>query len=147
MLRKGRIPLLVAAFLIVAMVLVTGVLATLSVSLAVTSDRNSYSPGSSAHIEFFFVYGPNVVRGTVTIPSSSYEVIISGSSGPILAMRTFIDSSEPITIPPNTTQKLGEFDWNLKDTAGIFVPPGKYKITVSLLDYALSGEIMIEVSG
>jgi len=42
--------------------------------------------------------------------------------------------------------KFGELDWNLCDLYGNAVPIGIYKVTVSLLDWKLSGEISIEIT-
>jgi len=63
----------------------------------------------------------------------------------VLATRTHIHIEEPLRIPPNTTQKIGEFDWDLKDVEGKSVTPGTHTIAVSLLDYPLSGEAKIQV--
>jgi hypothetical protein len=134
-----------AGFLAGALLLVTAVLSTLPPTLVVKPDKESYAVGSSAHVEFFLAYGPNLVRGAVTIPSTSYEILISGPSGPVVAMRTYVHTQEPVIISPNSTQKVGEFYWDLKDAEGNSVVPGTYTIAVSLLDYPLSGETKIQV--
>jgi len=139
-----RIALLACGFLGVLLIL-TAALSTLPVTLLIRSDRESYPLGSSAHMEIFLAYGPNLVRGAVTIPSPSYEISISGPYGPVLAARTYVHTKEPLRIAPNTTQKIGEFDWDLKDVEGNSVTPGTYTIGVSLLDYPLSGKAKIQV--
>jgi len=137
--------ILVASFLLGAMVLVVTALSTLSVTLLVKPDRESYRVGSSVHVELFLTYGPNFVRGPVTIPSISYEVIVSGAGGPVLGMLRYVETREPTTISPNTTQKIGEFDWDLKDISGNDVAPGTYRIMVRMLDYPLSAQTRIQV--
>jgi len=134
-----------ASFLLGAMVLVIAALSTLSVTLLVKPDRESYRVGSSVHVELFLTYGPNFVRGTVTIPSISYEVIVSDAAGPVLGMLRYVETRESTRVFPNTIQKIGEFDWDLKDVSGNDVAAGTYRIMVRMLDYPLSAETRIQV--
>mgnify|MGYP001129655958 CR=1 FL=1 len=136
---------LAAGFAVGSLLLVTALLSTFSVVLVIKCDKRSYPVGSSAHIDILLTYGPNLVRGAVTIPSASYEILISGPSGPVLAARAYVHTEEPLKILPNTTQKIGEFDWDLRDASGNLVTPGSYAVTVTLLDYPVSGEANIHV--
>jgi len=130
---------------LVGIVLLVAALSMLPVTLVVKSDKESYPVGSSAHVEIFLTYGPNLVRGPVTIPSMNYKVVITGPSGPVVAMQTSVHTKGPITISPNTTQKVAGFDWNFKDSSGNTVAPGTYVITVSLIEYPISGKTSIQL--
>ena len=137
--------LMALGFLCVAVLTAGVVISTLPLRLEVRSDREAYPVGSSALIEIFLTYGPNFIRGTLAVPSVSYEVLISGPSGPVLGMRAHVHTEGPVSVSPNTTHKIGEMQWNLKDSRGTAVPPGIYMITVKLVDYPLSGEIRVQV--
>jgi carbon starvation protein CstA len=125
--------------------LVVVALSMLPATLVVKSDRESYPAGSSAHIEVIVTYGPNFLRGPVTMPSMNYKVVITGPSGPVVAMQTSVHTKGPVTISPNTTQKVAEFDWNFKDASGKTVEPGTYVIAVNLIDYPISGQASIQL--
>lgn len=144
-LRTRTIILLVAGLLVGAPLLLTAALSTLSVTLVVKPDRQSYPVGGSSHVELFLAYGPNFVKGPVTVPSIDYEITVSSSKGPVLAVRRFIETREPPKVFPNTTLKIGEWSWGLRDLSGYTVPPGIYRIMVRFLDYPLSGEAAIQV--
>jgi hypothetical protein len=136
---------LAAGLLVGAPLLLTAALSILSVTLVVKPDRQSYPVGGSFHVELFLTYGPNFVKGPVTVPSIDYEITVSSSKGPVLAVRRYIETREPPKAFPNTTLKIGEWSWDLRDLSGHTVPPGIYRITVRFLDYPLSGEAAIQV--
>jgi hypothetical protein len=134
-----------AGFLVVVVLLIVIGMAWLPVQLIVKADREAYTVGGSAHVDILLSYGPNFLRGPVVIPVVDYDVLISGSSMPVLGMRGFVYTEQPVKLSPNTTQKIGQFDWDLKDASGNAVAPGTYTITVRLLDYPVSGETTIRI--
>lgn len=109
----------------------------------IVSSKASFRKGEIAHFDFYLVCA--FCLAPVSTPSLSNEVTISGSGGPVFSRRELIHRKEPVTIGWNSQLKFGELDWNLCDLSGKPVPPGRYRISVSLIDSNLSSEITVEV--
>jgi len=105
-----------------------------------------YRKGEVAHFDFYLICKSSLFFESVTIPSLDYDVKITGPSGPVFATQEFIHRTGPVTLRGNAQLELGKLDWNLCDLRGNLVPAGVYKVSVSLHDWKLSGEISIEIT-
>jgi len=113
--------------------------------IKIIPNKTSFRKGEVAHLEFYLVCTFSLLPESVTIPSLNHQVTIVGPTGAVYSKRELIHRAEPVTLRRGSEMKLGELDWNLRDLSGKPMPKGVYKISVSLLDYQLQGEILIEI--
>jgi len=111
-------------------------------SVKIVLTKESFKLGEEVKIILYVVNQETV---DLEAPSLSYQVEISGPSGPVIGQTCQDARTGPVLIPAKSECKIGEFIWDQRDSQGNQVQPGAYSIRVKLIHLNLETNVIIQI--